>query len=49
MYDEMNKEMYLGPNFKHILECHARIRKFTLQQHDHIVIVFVYLLSLCSL
>jgi hypothetical protein len=37
---------YLGPNFQHVFERHARICKLILQQHDHIVVVLLDLLLL---
>jgi len=37
---------YLGPNFQHVLERHARVCKLILQQHDHIVVVLLDLLLL---
>jgi hypothetical protein len=37
---------YLGPNLKYILESHTCICQFTLQEHNNVVIVFMYLLSL---
>jgi len=37
---------YLGPNFQHVFERHARVCKFILQQHDHIVVVLLDLLLL---
>lgn len=38
-------DTHLCPKFQHVLEAHAGVCKFTLQQHDDIVIVFVNLLA----
>lgn len=37
---------YLGPNLQHVFERHARVCELILQQHDHIVVVLLYLLLL---
>ncbi len=40
------RKTYLGSNLEHVLERHTGICQLALQEHDHIVIVFLQLLAL---